>query len=305
MNQLVKIYYQIKPLLPRGVRVCMRRCLMRRQRAASRDVWPIDQRAASVRPPWKAWPENKQFALVLTHDVEDSPGVKKVLSLVELEQKAGFRSSFNFVAEKYTVPPALREELTSQGFEVGVHGLFHDGKLYRSKEIFMERAVRINHYLKSWDAVGFRSPLMQHNLEWLHALNILYDASTFDTDPFEPDPSGAGTIFPFRVPGSGKNDGYVELPYTLPQDSTLYLFLQEKNIDVWKMKLDWIVGQGGMALVNTHPDYMDFSSGKSTGKTYPAELYRQFLDYILSKYKGMYWHALPREMANFVSRGFE
>jgi hypothetical protein len=87
----------------------------------------------------------------------------------------------------------------------------------------------------------------------------------------------------------------------LPQDSTLYLFLQEKNIDVWKKKLDWIVQHGGMALVNTHPDYMNFFSKKSTGRTYPADFYQRFLDYILSKYSGMYWQALPREVAGFVS----
>jgi hypothetical protein len=301
MNQAVKVYYAVKPLVPRHTRLFMRRWLVRRQRAASRDVWPIDPRAAITRPPWKAWPENKRFALVLTHDVEAASGVQNVPSLMQLEQQTGFRSSFNFVAEKYTVPPTLREELAAQGFEVGVHGLFHDGKLYDSKKIFMEHAVRINHYLKAWGTAGFRSPYMQHNLEWLHALDILYDESTFDTDPFEPDPSGVCTIFPFWVPDLNTNGGYVELPYTLPQDSTLYLFLQEKNIDVWKQKLDWIVQHGGMALVNVHPDYMNFFSKKSTGRTYPADFYQQFLDYILSKYSGMYWQALPREMADFVS----
>jgi len=74
-----------------------------------------------------------------------------------------------------------------------------------------------------------------------------------------------------------------------------------KNLDIWKQKLGWIVQQGGMALVNAHPDYMDFSSEKPRGWTYPAGFYRQFLDYILSEYSGKYWHALPREMADFVS----
>jgi hypothetical protein len=42
---------------------------------------------------------------------------------------------------------------------------------------------------------------------------------------------------------------YVELPYTLPQDSTLFLVLRELNNDIWKHKLDWIAMNGGMALV--------------------------------------------------------
>ena len=64
-----------------------------------------------------------------------------------------------------------------------------------------ERAIRINHYLREWNAVGFRSAFMLRNLDWLHQLDIEYDLSTFDTDPFEPQPEGRHTIFPFWVPG--------------------------------------------------------------------------------------------------------
>ena len=305
MNPLIKAYYKIRPLIPRSVQIRLRRILMRRQRAACGDIWPIDERAAAIRPPWTSWPDGKKFAVVLTHDVELASGVEKCESLMELEQSLGFRSSFNFVAERYTTPPTLREKLNTEGFEVGVHGLLHDGKLYDSKKIFMERAARINHYLNAWDADGFRSPSMQHNLEWLHELNVLYDASTFDTDPFEPDNSGVCTIFPFRVPGPGKNGGYVELPYTLPQDSTLYIFLQETDISIWEQKLDWIAREGGMVLINTHPDYMNFSSRPCSADEYPAAFYKQFLEYLLSEYKDQYWHVLPHEMARFTAQHYQ
>lgn len=300
MSLLIRAYYQVRPMMPRTVRLYLRRGLMHCQRMSSRDVWPIDPRAAAVRPPWKKWPQNKKFALVLTHDVELKSGLEKCRPLAEIEAESGFRSSFNFVAEKYTTPPSLREELKSKGFEVGVHGLLHDGKLYNSRQIFMERARRINQCLPEWGASGFRSPSMQHNLDWLHELNILYDASTFDTDPFEPNHEGMGTVFPFWVPSAEEGRGYAELPYTLPQDSSLYLFLREKNIEIWKRKLDWVVRQGGMALINTHPDYMSFSSTKPRALTYPADFYRQFLDYVVSEYAGQYWHVLPGKMAEFV-----
>jgi hypothetical protein len=45
---------------------------------------------------------------------------------------------------------------------------------------------------------------MYHDLELLHHLDIEYDASTFDTDPFEPQPDGMGTIFPFWVPNQDR-----------------------------------------------------------------------------------------------------
>ena len=113
----------------------------------------------------------------------------------------GFRSSFNFIPEgAYRVPPAFRDELTRNGFEVGVPDLKHDGRLFRSVAEFRSRAMRINEYLRDWNAVGFRSGFMLHNLDWLHNLDIEYDMSTFDTDPFEPQPDGRNTIFPFWVP---------------------------------------------------------------------------------------------------------
>jgi len=96
---------------------------------------------------------------------------------------------------------------------VGVHGLLHDGKLYQSRELFLKRAKRINHYLAQWGAVGFRSPAMHRNLDWIHDLNIEYDASTFDTDPFEPQADGTGTIFPFFVRKGVGEEGYVEFLY--------------------------------------------------------------------------------------------
>ena len=114
---------------------------------------------------------------------------------------------------------------------------------------------------------------MQHKLSWLHELGVEYDTSTFDTDPFEPEPDGTATIFPFWVPGPN-GSGYVELSYTLVQDFTLFRVLRERNIDIWKRKLDWIVERGGMVLLNTHPDYMCFG-GKPARDEFPVELLRR------------------------------
>lgn len=217
---------------------------------------------------------------------------------MELEAGLGFRSSFNFVPRRYDVSPGLRERLAESGFEVGVHGLYHDGKYYESRTVFRERAEKINGFLREWSAVGFRSPSMHHNLDWIHDLDIEYDASTFDTDPFEPQPDGVGTIFPFVVPGPGDRPGYVELPYTLPQDFTLFLLLRETTIALWMRKLAWIAQRGGMALVIAHPDYMRFG-GKPAFDEYPAEIYGRFLEHVRERYEGQYWHALPREISRF------
>lgn len=91
----------------------------------------------------------------------------------------------------------------------------------------------------------------------------------------------------------------MELPYTLAQDSTLFLFLGEPDIALWKQKVDWIAKHGGMVLVNVHPDYLAFD-GRATHQVYPAGRYRELLEYIRDTYSGQYWHALPREVAAWV-----
>ena len=214
----------------------------------------------------------------------------------------GFRSSYNFFARDYNVPSVLRDYLEDCGFEVGLHGLYHNVNPFKSRRIFQEHTQQINQYLKQWNCVGFRCPCMFHNLEYVHDLNIEYDASTFDTDPFEPQPDGMKTIFPFYVTCNANQKGYVELPYTLPQDFLLFILMQENNIDIWKKKLDWLIEKGGMALFITHPDYMNFDNMNLKYDEYPAKYYEEFLHYIKDKYESQYWHILPRDISRWWAK---
>lgn len=292
-----RVFYRLKPLIPRRTQLWLRGQLARQKRKATAHIWPV--LPAAGRPPtgWPGWPKGKRFALVLMHDVESAAGQAKVAQLMRLEQEMGVCSAFNFVPERYRVSPDIRQMLQANGFEVGVHGLNHDGKLFQSRQIFLERTQKINGYLKAWQAVGFCSPASHHNLEWMHDLAIEYDSSTFDTDPFEPQPDGAETIFPFWVAQPATGRGYVELPYTLPQDFTLFILLKERTIDIWRKKLDWIAALGGMALVISHPDYMNFDERKPSLQEYPAGYYSDFLAYVKTQYQGQYWPALPKDVA--------
>ena len=265
-------------------------------------VWPI-LNSSSIKPPsWKGWPDNKKFALILTHDVEHQKGYEKVLDLMSVEKDLGFKSSFNFVPERdYKVEKSLLDILEANGFEAGVQGLYHDGKLYSSRKEFLRRAAIINEYLKGWNALGFRSPAMHHNLEWLMDLNIKYDLSTFDTDPFEPQSDGAGTIFPFYIKGEDGR-GFLELPYTLPQDSTLFIILKEKDDRIWRKKLDWIAKNEGMALINVHPDYLNFDSQINRTEEFSVSIYKDFLNYIKDNYTNQYLNILPREMTSLCDK---
>ena len=218
---------------------------------------------------------------------------------MQLEMELGFKSAFNFIPERYDNSVTLKQVLRKNGFEIGVHGLNHDGRLYLTKSTFQDRAGKINRYIKAWQAVGFRSPAMHHNLDWIHDLDILYDSSTFDTDPFEPQSDGVRTIFPFFVRNQNSKSGYVEMPYTLPQDFLIFVLMKEQSCRIWKTKLDWIAKKGGMALLNVHPDYICFDCNNMGREEFDKKYYVEFLSYVKERYQGKYWHVLPRELAAF------
>ncbi|HLZ60631.1 MAG TPA: hypothetical protein VKR06_27105, partial [Ktedonosporobacter sp.] len=210
-------------------------------------------------------------------------GMAFVETIARLEERLGFRSVFNFVPERYPIDPEFLTALQQRGFEIGVHGLKHDGKLFSSWPVFEQRAAKINHYLHTWGAMGFRAPYMHRHPEWLQALDVEYDLSFFDTDPYEPQPGGVRSIWPFLL------GAFVELPYTLAQDHTLMVILGERTPRLWLEKVDFIERWRGMALVNTHPDYLQAPGGLA--------LYERFLHAL--KEREQCWHALPREVARW------
>ena len=299
MDTLKKAYYMVKPALPRGLTRWMRQHYKQPYAHTTRNEWPVEPHyveylwqvmrqvmllsgtdSLSIR---NFWPEENRFALVLTHDVETADGQGFVEEVAALEEELGFRSSFNFVPERYVVDRELMNDLRKRGFEIGVHGLKHDGKLFTSQKIFEQRAAQINQYLNEWQAVGFRADLMHRQPYWMQALEAEYDLSFFDTDPYEPIPGGTMSIWPFFM---GR---LLELPYTLVQDYTLTSILNETSPRIWLEKVDFIEKYHGMALVNSHPDYL---SQKNDWK-----VYREFL--FKMKEHGNYWHALPRDVARW------
>jgi hypothetical protein len=300
-----QLFYILKPFIPRPMQIFLRRQIALHTRRKNDYLWPINSNAAKPPEGWPGWPDGKQFALVLSHDVDTLKGYNNVLKLADIEEEMGFRSQFNFVPERYGVVSLdLLAELKQRGFGIGVHGLKHDGKLFSSKKIFDERAPQINAYLKKWGTRGFTTPSMIRNHDWMHALDMDHCVSTFDTDPFEPEPEGVATVFPFWVQGECPGKRFLELPYTLVQDFTLFVLLGEKTIDIWKQKIDWIACNKGMALLNSHPDYKNFGSTGCGLEEYPVQLYQDFLEYVRSRYRGQYWPALPQHIWSFCTEHF-
>jgi hypothetical protein len=141
---------------------------------------------------------------------------------------------------------------------------------------------------------------MHHNLDWIRDFDIEYDASTFDTDPFEPQSDAMATIYPFWVPPSRGRPGYIELPYTMPQDFTLFILMRETSDRIWRKKLEWVAQHGGMVLMLTHPDYIYTGQGKRRYEEYPVGLYSRFLEMVVHRYHGQFWNALPCDVARYA-----
>jgi hypothetical protein len=292
-----RVYNALKPILPRTLTRRLKQ-VYGVHRADARLEWPVESRyvrfqfdvlshlldlsGRSSLTFIDLWPNGHQYAFALTHDIETADGQRHVRQVADLESGFGFRSAFNFVPERYPVDRQLMGELRTRGFEIGVHGLSHDGRDFSSRTNFLRRATRMNDYLREFGAVGFRAPLTHRNPEWMQALDIEYDGSFFDTDPYEPIAGGTMSIWPFQL---GR---FVELPYTLTQDSTMAV-LGQATPGLWLKKVDYIRANHGMALLNTHPDYL------RNPRTW--SIYSEFLR-VMSE-RADYHHALPSAIARW------
>ena len=297
-SSALTLFYRIKPVVPTSVQIAARRRLALRQSHQDFPAWPVEpmivrrraealsrelqarrqQRIRAINP----WPDGHQFAVILTHDVEGSLGIERIPQVLEVERRHGFVSSWNFVGEWYPLSSSDLDMVRDAGCEVGLHGITHDGALFRSRADFEASLPKIGRYLEEWRAVGFRSPSTLRNAAWTHELPVLYDSSFPDTDPFQPQAGGCCWIFPFFF------DDVVELPITLDQDHTLFVLLKERTIEPWIRKCRWLIEQRGLINVIVHPDYMDAER---------LMLYEQFLSFLNEQQGG--WHALPRDVATW------
>ncbi len=302
--RLKQLYYLLKPLMPRSAQLALQRVNARRRlQSVEFPAWPQDatltdllgaliadrMRAAGIdRVPFIGfWPTGKTWAWCLTHDVETGDGQAQLEPMAGAEEEQGFRSSWNFVPERYPVDEARMEALRERGHEIGVHGLEHSTKLFSSREEFVRRSRKINGYVKEWGAVGFRSPATYRNPFWLPEIEVDYDSSFMDNATLEPQRGGICSAFPFML-----SDRMVELPITLPMDHTLINVLRRDVVTAFASKLAWIRGQHGLAVALFHPDY-------NTSRD-ALDRYGEVIRGLREEPGG--WYALPRDIAGWWQR---
>src|SRR5207247_3937607 len=131
---------------------------------------------------------------------------------------------------------------------------------------------------------GFRGPATHRVVDWLPELPVAYDCTVPHSDPYEPQPGGCCTFWPYMLGGT------VELPYTLPQDHTLFTVLRHRSAAVWLEQLSAITRRFGLVDCLSHP------APGYLGDRDKRALYAELLD-ALVELPGI-WNTLPRDVAD-------
>jgi peptidoglycan/xylan/chitin deacetylase (PgdA/CDA1 family) len=224
------------------------------------------------------WPNSKDFSIVLTHDVDTNKGFRMISRFIEIEERYGLKSSWNFVSRHYDIDSELLDSLIKKGYEIASHGYNHDNKLpFLDKRVIEKRLLECLEFLSRYNVEGFRSPSLFTTKELYEILPkfFSYDSSIPDTELFR----GSCSVFPFTI------GNLVELPLTLPMDSTLIFYR------IWMEKMDWIKRIGGLVVVTTHPE-PHFSGNKKM-----LNIYERLISRIT--YEPKAWIDRPREIAKW------
>ena len=250
--------------------------------SSKRRTFPIDDLADRLDPTIEEKREfwQKDFGVIVTHDVDTREGYEYGLpKFIEMEKEEDIVSTINIVPNSpaYKLDPDLVTNLVSDGFDIGMHGLHHDGKFaFLSEEeqrgrIFeaAKRAKELN-----LSSIGYRAPWLHRTkkmVRYLTEAGFDWDSTFPDTDDSTPGyaDTGSRTVFPFyplyRDGETWKQSPMLEIPVSMPQDWSLlyyYKLSEESILRVWKKKMEFIKSQGGLAVFIIHPDQEDFGHPK-------------------------------------------
>lgn len=294
-------YYMLRPLMTVRVRKHLQKLYFRGWQRIPFPAWPVDTTVEQIHekllvlalkarkgkpiPFIWFWPNGAPSCTILTHDVETRFGLDMRHKLMDMNDSFSIKTSFQIIPEaRYLVNETILDEIRSRGFEVNVHDLNHDGNLFRDKTEFLRRAKLINHHVRSFDASGFRSAILYRNIDWLHALDIMYDMSVPNVSHLDPQRGGCCTVMPFFV------GNIIELPVTMTQDYTLFHILGQYSTDIWLEQSRRIRDKNGLLSAIVHPDYLD--SPKA------LKVYKGLLEHLAElRLTGKTWIALPKEVA--------
>lgn len=261
------LYYQLRPFMGVGLRKHLQKVRLSGWDKIPFPRWPIDrsvdalmesamrlvlntQRRSSIPFIW-FWPDEASACGMLTHDVEGQAGLDFCDELMDLDDAYAIKSAFQLIPEgSGDAGRRTATRLRQRGFEVNLHDLNHDGRLFADKETFLRHAQRINDYTREFGCDGFRSGAMYREQGWFGAFEFAYDMSVPNTAHLEPQRGGCCTVMPYFV------GNILELPLTTVQDYTLFHILNDYSTTLWKEQVRLITQHHGLVSIITHPDYL-------------------------------------------------
>jgi hypothetical protein len=301
INSLLEAgYYFVRPMLPVGIRKHFQRVRLQGWERIPFPHWPVDRtvndlfellmifslksRKVERIPFIWFWPDGASSSAIMTHDVEMARGRDLCSTLMDIDDAYGIKSCFEVVPEqRYDVPQAFLDSITERGFEVAVHDLNHDGRLFKSRKYFEERVAKINSYGHKWGVAGFRAAVLYRRQEWFSDLEFSYDMSVPNVAHLDPQRGGCCTVMPYFV------GNLLELPVTTTQDYTLFHILKNYSIDLWKAQIELIMEKHGLLSFIVHPDYATTARER--------KVYEALLSHLaeLRRARGV-WTATPGEV---------
>jgi hypothetical protein len=262
-----RVYYQLRPFLGVKVRRHLQKVRLRGWDRISFPQWPVDRsvdllmeraltavlkaRGQSSIPFVWFWPDGASACGMMTHDVEGQQGLEFCDQLMDIDDSYAIKSAFQIIPEGHEGEwGRTAARLRKRGFEVNLHDLYHDGRLFADKAAFLCHAKRINEYARQFGCDGFRSGAMYREQDWFDAFEFAYDMSVPNAAHLEPQRGGCCTVMPYFV------GDILELPLTMTQDYSLFHILDEYSTDLWKKQSGAIIEHHGLVSVITHPDYL-------------------------------------------------
>lgn len=294
------VYYFLRPVLSVDVRKHLQRARLKGWEQIRFPRWPIDVSVDDLMQMSMAlmlrskevdripfiwfWPEGVSSCGIMTHDVEGAPGRDFCDELMDMNDGFGIKSAFQIVPEgRYKLSGGFLERLRSRGFEINVHDLNHDGRLFKSEEQFRRRARQINAYGRKFESRGFRSGAMYREQQWFDALEFSYDMSVPNVAHLEPQQGGCCTLMPYFI------GNVVELPLTTVQDYSLFHIIGDYSIELWKKQIALIRARNGFISLIVHPDYIIDKRARAAYLELIAHL-RELRE------NGKVWFALPGDV---------
>jgi len=261
-----RLYYLLRPLMNVAVRKHLQKLRLRDWEKIPFPQWPVDRTVdtlmeGAMRVALAAhgepipfvwfWPEGASACAMMTHDVEGPSGIDFCDALMDIDDSFGIKSAFQLIPEgREETWQRTAARLRARGFEVNLHDLNHDGKLFVDRTEFLRRARRINQYAREFGCEGFRSGVMYREQDWYDAFEFSYDMSVPNAAHLEPQRGGCCTVMPYFI------GDILELPLTTVQDYTLFHILNDYSIDLWKKQIDLIGRHHGLVSMIAHPDYI-------------------------------------------------